>query len=392
MTTIRPFHRMNIRYTLRRERTDSQGNCPIVCRLTKNGLRTPVFSTGLSCPPEKWNAAAQRIKGASKEVHEKNRLLEGLYNQLTGIYNDYLIMGTELTPGGLLEVFKGGDSVSQIGEKHLRILQEKGRAHGTIQRYQRSYDLLEEYVGISTSIRQISKRQAHEFWSWLRAKKLTTNYCNKVQQAVKGLLDYAIRIDCLALNPFAHIRLEWDGELDTTHLTQEELDKLITLEWSDKLQRVVDAFVIMCHTGMHIGDYLTFDSTHLITITDEAGTPYRMIVQKRGKTGKLSRVPLHPEVKRIIGKYGSVEALPRISGQKMNDYLKLIAERISTPKLVTNKTGRKTFTDFCLNRYGMSYEATAGCLGHTSTRQIKHYGAIKEQRILNEWLAGQNNK
>lgn len=395
MTITRKYHRMNIRFVLRKTRTNGKGECPVCFRLTKNRLQTSDYNTGVMVKPERWNHKAQRVRGSSKDVEDSNQILKNLYDELDGIYKEYLIMGTELTPKEVVNIYRGGDTVPELAKRYLNLLEDKDRAEGTIKRYRRSFDLLAEFVGGQTSIRRITKKQAHEFWPWLHGPKgFTQNYCNKVLQACRGLLDYAIRIDQLVKNPFAHIRLEWDGEMDITCLSKQELHRLHALEWNDRLQQVVDAFLVMCYSGMHIGDYLAFRTEDIVEITyaDEEGevVEQRMIRRKREKTNVTAMVPLHEEVERLIEKYGSVEDLPRISTQKMNDYLKLVQERIGTSKNLTNKIARKTFTDICINQFGMSYEAVAGALGHTSTRQVKHYGAIRERRILDEWNKGRS--
>lgn len=384
----RPFRRMKIRFALRMARINGQGQCPIYYRLTKDGLKIPDQSTGLFCDPKAWQRQAQRVKGQDEAAQQTNDILDSIRRDLDGIYKDYLIRGTELTPAEVLNIYRGGDTVGQLAVRYLAILQATDRADGTIKRYRRSFDLLAEFVG-DIAARHIQKKKAQAFWPWLYGKAYTRNYCNKVFQACRGLLDYAIREDHIEINPFAGIRLEWDGEVDLTCLTLQEVEWLKEQIWSDTLQKVVDAFLFMCHTGLHIGDYQRLTSEHVQTVRGQ-----RMIVKPRMKAGKLrkgsmiAQVPLHPYASVLIARYGSVEDLPRMPDQRMNQYLKVIGERMDSGKKLTNITARKTFTNTAINHFRMSYEAVAGMLGHTSTRNVRHYGSVNEVRLLDEWQLG----
>jgi site-specific recombinase XerD len=229
-------------------------------------------------------------------------------------------------------------------------------------------------------IAAIERTHVAGFWIWLKKKGLSQDYCNKLVQPCIGLFLFAIREGYIDRSPFAGIRLEWKKDFDTTCLSHGEIELITNKDWSDKLQRVADLFLFMCYTGLHISDYQSIEETDRYIFQ---GTEFMRV--KRFKTKVVAMFPLDPEALRIIEKYNGISNLPKISGQKSNDYLKLIAEGVGIEKNLTNKVARKTFTDRCLNDHGFSDEVVAVMLGHTSTRQLKHYGTIKERRILNEW-------
>ncbi|WP_353718788.1 site-specific integrase [Dyadobacter sp. 676] len=165
-----------------------------------------------------------------------------------------------------------------------------------------------------------------------------------------------------------------------TCLSDDELKALKTTEWSPRLQRVVDGFLFMCYTGLHIADYQKLNNNNVRNYQGQKFIEYR-----RQKNDQPAIVPIGKEAQALIDKYGSVDDLPRISSQKQNDYLKVIAERIGTDKHLTNKVARKTFTDMSINQRGMSFEAVASMLGHASTDFVKVYGRVRENRIFAEW-------
>lgn len=195
-----------------------------------------------------------------------------------------------------------------------------------------------------------------------------------------SLFKYGIREGAVTINPFSGIVLEWDKELDTTFLSDEEVEAIKKVKWSDRLQKVADSFLFMCYTGLHISDYIAVDDSATYFVDD-----VEFMKIRRVKTNIIAMFPVHSYAKHLIEKYGGVDKLPRISVQKSNDYLKFIAERIGTSKVLTNKTARKTFTNMALNEYNMSGDSVARMLGLTTTKLLKHYGSVSEKRIYAEW-------
>lgn len=94
--------------------------------------------------------------------------------------------------------------------------------------------------------------------------------------------------------------------------------------------RVRDLFLIGCYTGLRYSDFSRLTPQHI-------ADGYFTIEQQ--KTGKEVVIPLHSVVKKIIAKYD--ENLPdAISGQKFNEYLKEVCQRV--PCLTGNESKRRT--------------------------------------------------
>lgn len=375
---------MRTRFVIRKTRTNLGGTCPVNCRITVNKIKANEFAVGVSVDPRKWDSKSQRVKGSGNAGLDINRRLDIVKSELEEIYLSARSRGKYLSAMEVKDIYTGKTeinlSLSKMASNYHKELSIKGRAKSTLDRYRRCFDYLKDYLKVDMLVGAIERRHVSGFWLWLKSRNFKTDYCNKIVQACIGLFRYGIREGWFERNPFAGYALEWKKELDTTCLDETEIGLIKNHEWSPRLERVVDSFLFMCYTGLHIGDYRD--------VRQEARYTYQgveFMKVRRVKTNVEAVFPLGKEALAIIDKYGGLNNLPRISGQKSNDYLKLVADGVGIKKNMTNKMARKTFTDFCMNHYGFSDEVIAKMLGHTTTRQIKHYGRIKERRILTEW-------
>lgn len=376
--------RMYVRFQLRAARPNKLGKRTLDCRVRVGGIPANAFSTSLSIYPSTWDCKRQIINGDSDEIIKQNKKLVKIKMALEEIFELNLAQGKTVTAKGVVSQFQGKSKVflrfSELSKEFREDLRVRGRRKPTLDKYRRCYEYLAEYLGTDMPIWAIERSHVAGFWTWLKKKGFKRDYCNKLIQACHGAFLYAMREGHISSSPFANIRLEWENDFDITCLDHDEIDLIKNKQWSEKLQRVADSFLFMCYTGLHISDY-----QNVIEADRYVFQGMEFMRVKRFKTKVEAMFPLDPEAIRIIEKYNGINNLPKISNQKSNDYLKLIAAAVGIEKNLTNKVARKTFTDRCLNDYGLSDEVVAVMLGHTSTKQLKHYGTIKERRILREW-------
>ena len=76
--------------------------------------------------------------------------------------------------------------------------------------------------------------------------------------------------------------------------------------------------------------------------------------------------------------------LPVLCNQRMNSYLKEIADVCGIHKNLSTHTARHSYaTSICLAN-GVSMENVAKMLGHADTNVTKHYARILDQNILKD--------
>lgn len=97
------------------------------------------------------------------------------------------------------------------------------------------------------------------------------------------------------------------------------------------------------------------------------------IVTARQKTDRLSHILLLDIPKMIIKKYEgkakNSRLIPILCNQRMNSYLKKIADVCGINKNLTFHMARHTFTTMMLTK-GVPVESVSKMLGHTSSLQL----------------------
>lgn len=109
---------------------------------------------------------------------------------------------------------------------------------------------------------------------------------------------------------------------------------------------------------------------------------------KRQKTSTPTRVPLLPSALSLLNKYAdhSVcsnddKAFPVSYNQKMNAYLKEIADVCGINKDLTFHIARHTFATTVTLLNGVPIESVSKMLGHTNIKTTQHYAKILDIKV-----------
>ena len=111
----------------------------------------------------------------------------------------------------------------------------------------------------------------------------------------------------------------------------------------------------------------------------------------RQKTKQEASIPLLPPALEIVEKYrdhplcqSQNRVLPVISNQKMNAYLKEIADISGITKNVTCHTARHTFATTVTLANSISMESVSKMLGHSDMTITKIYARILDKTVIGE--------
>ncbi len=114
----------------------------------------------------------------------------------------------------------------------------------------------------------------------------------------------------------------------------------------------------------------------------------------RQKTGSASNIPLLPIAIEIIEKYknhpltiNSKKLLPVYSIQKVNEYLKTIAENCEITKKLTFHVARHSFATTVTLANKVSIESVSKMLGHKNIKTTQHYAKILDKKVGEDMLA-----
>ena len=146
-----------------------------------------------------------------------------------------------------------------------------------------------------------------------------------------------------------------------------------------------DYLTFCCFTGLAFSDVKDLSPEHLVK--DNKGELW--IRKNRQKTKIMCNIPVLPVAASILEKYKNVaectgKLLPVLSNQRMNSYLKEIADVCGIHKNLSTHTARHSYaTSICLAN-GVSMENVAKMLGHADTSVTKHYARVLDQNIFKD--------
>jgi integrase len=145
--------------------------------------------------------------------------------------------------------------------------------------------------------------------------------------------------------------------------------------------------LLSCFTGLAFIDVQQLSPEHIVK--DNNGNLW--IRKPRQKTKNMCNIPLLDIPLEILRKYADYPAckkkgvlLPVPCNQKMNSYLKEIADLCLIKKNLTTHTARHSYaTSVCLAN-GVSIENVAKMLGHTNIKMTQHYARVLDSSILKD--------
>lgn len=206
------------------------------------------------------------------------------------------------------------------------------------------------------------------------------NTANKYHSKFKHILEGAIKENYLGRNPYSDFKLKDEDSL-ITYLTQEELDALIRhkLGGNATLEKVRDIFLFSLYTGIRFTS-----ATNLKEENIEVENGQHWIHFYDQKPKKYRRIPMLKKAIEVYKKYADLRAstgylLPRITNQKENLYLKVIADIVGINKKLTSNVARHTFATTILLANGTPLEVVSKYMGHSKLATTQVYGKIHSQ-------------
>jgi site-specific recombinase XerD len=268
------------------------------------------------------------------------------------------------------------------------------RSPASLQKYNRAKELIQDFLKKQYNKDNISPKAVNgpfiynleaylKYDSKYRDKVgIQNNSLVKCFKTFKTVCNFAIKLELISKNPFN----KYDGKLkvkEAVFLTQDELNRIEEHSFSAaRLERVKDIFLFSCYTGYAPVDAQRLTKENLI----KGNEGDLWIKANRAKTGTRANVPVLPTTKRIIDKYDGVQEglIPKLSNQKMNAYLKEIADICGINKHLTWYVSRHTFATTVTLANGISLENVSAMLGHSSIRQTQHYAKVLDSTVMKD--------
>ena len=389
-------------FKLRKPKNYENGLVRIFLTITVDGKRCET-ATAQFVDPALWDSKACRMTGRSEEAKSVNSYFDVLRNELYQAHAHLMQNDIPVSAESLRNAFTGeGEKqryLLEIFREHnvnLKSLIGKDYVLPTLTKYITTLNHLESFLKWKYKVSDINLSQLkYEFLSdfefYLKTQKnIEHNTTAKYIKNTKKVVNDCIAKGWLKTNPFGNFKIT-PQIVERTYLSEEELNIIANKEFKiERIAQVCDMFLFSCYTGLSFIDVLNLTPNHLVTGMDGE----KWIFTTRQKTNIPSHIPLLPPAMEIIQKYkehtSSVikgKLLPVPSNQKMNAYLKEIADLCGIKKDLTFHVARHTFATTVTLTNGVPIESVSKMLGHKKLQTTQHYAKILDKKVSNDMQA-----
>lgn len=387
-------------FIARKARALRNGEYPIFVRITVSG-QISEMNLGRSVAPENWDQKRAMSKGRSRRDLELNKYIEVVKARFLEIHNMLVREGKMVNPKILRDHFLGTvekpkmlcDVFREANEKRKEELDRGDIVKATYQRWTRCVDYLEEFLRLTQNVEDIpigdvTSGTIDDFEHFLRMRKgCANNAAVRYVRCVKNVMQYALAHKWISHDPFIGKKYQ-RTHTERKHLDEAELKAVMELELKDlpRLEVVRDTFVFCCFTGLAFCDIKSLRRSDITT--DAEGNAW--IRKAREKTGEMSIIPMLAVPRKIAEKYAGHPTvlqkdvvLPVITNQKMNAYLKEIADLARIDKHLTTHLARHTFASLSLSNH-VPIESISKMLGHADIRTTQIYAKTQDKTIYED--------
>ena len=383
------------------QRADKNNLSNMYVRITVNGKKVNI-SLKQKVNIASWNSKRQRIKGNSVKARTLNLYLDEVKSEIVQCYRDLKrenkILSAQLVKarftGENLNTHSLSDIIEYHNDKMAHKLAKKTLCHyRTSQKYILQY-LADEYKASDRCLQDLDYAFILGFESFLRTLKpnhyqgkLGNNAVMKHIQRLRKMVTLAYHIEWITKDPFIKFKFIMEKR-EREFLTDEELNRIENfIPKIERLASVKDLFVFSCYTGISYGDIMKLNKESIINGVD--GKPWIMAI--RNKTATPFKIPLLAKAELLIEKYNNHprtlyngSLLPTISNQRLNSYLKEIADICEIKKNLTFHMARHTFATTVTLSNGVPLETVSKMLGHSKLTTTRIYARVVEQKISND--------
>lgn len=285
------------------------------------GGQLMTITTKCRIEPEHWNTISQRPRKSYPQRVELNAVIDRIEQDVRTAEMKLRAAGKEPTRALMREQLA---TVGRIGKKDSDVvaytLEQKRFSKPVYQNLVSQITVFTLRTKRGSNFDEITVKWYRAFEAYLSKQSLTDNYISQLLSALKAVIRQAASEEITDNTVILLIR----GSFSTTTegkipLTLEEVLQFSkTKVASEQDERIRDAFVLGCLSGLRHGDWHRFD---LKNVTTFSGREYIQVFNS--KTAHFVHIPLFPVTRALLEKYGgSITPPPYI---RCNEALKVIA-------------------------------------------------------------------
>ena len=324
-------------------------NVPIRMRVNFASQRIE-FTTGYRIDVAKWDVDKQRVKNGctnklKQSASEINVALLGYYTELQEIFKRFEVAEIVPSPAEVKEAFNNrygqnekielaSADTSNVPSNFYEAFDDFVRVCGRQNDW--THSTFEKFAAVKNHLKNFRSELSFDFFDeeglteyvqYLReVREMRNSTIGKQLSFLKWFLRWSFKQGMHSNNAYDTFKPKLkDTQKKIIFLTWEELNRLREFKippTKQALERVRDVFLFQCFTGLRYSDVFN------LRRSDIKGDHIEVMTVK---TSDSLIIELNDHSRAIIEKYKDVEfendkALPVITNQKMNDYLKELAE------------------------------------------------------------------
>lgn len=375
----------------------------VYLRITVDGIPKET-STKRKWDINRWDQKSGRATGNKEDAKALNFFLNSFEMKIKK-YRDELSGNRETVSSiKLIDYALGKTSLKSTvmqefqyhNDQMLALVQKKEYAIGTHVRYEISKKHVKEFMLFKYGIvdmefNELNFEFVKDYEFYLKTvKNISNNAALKYISNFKKIVLTAVDKEIISSDPFKRFKSK-KVKIPKKPLTNHELSLLEKHKFSTaRLSVVRDVFVFQCYTGLAYIDVFNLKQSDLKVGVDGEN----WIISERQKTGSAINIPLLPKAVEIIERYIThpvcIErnsVLPVSSNQKMNEYLKEIADLCGIMSVLNTHKARRTFGSTVTLNNNVPIHVVKEMLGHQSISQTEEY-AITEQISIGREMQG----
>jgi len=371
---------------------------PIFARITINGKRANI-SLKYKVDVRNWDAKRQRAKGNSEITRTLNQYLDQVHSQIVQHYQNLKFKGqlitSELIKAEYLGESDNSKTLQNLLEYHTKKT-EKILAIGTLRNFEVTEGYINRYLNNELNTTDVYLKDLnykficdfanflHCFWPKGHPKAMSNNTVMKHIQRFRKIATLGYHLEWMDRDPFVRWKPTYEKR-ERPFLTDNELSNIETYFFPiERLERVRDLFVFSCYTGIAYIDIMSLTNDNVLKGIDG----YDWIFTNRQKTKSPVKVPVLRKAQNLLHKYQNHPMtqvtgtlFPVISNEKVNFYLKEIAEAVGLKKNLTFHMARHTFATTVTLSNGVPIETVSKLLGHSKIASTQVYARVIERKI-----------
>lgn len=394
MKTVQSF---GVHFTVRKDRV-KDGKAQVYVCITVNKEKC-LMALQQTVDLRYWDERRGSGKGGRQEVSSMNSYLEEVRLALGNCYKNLQLKGrpvsADLVKDAFLGIHEEVYTLSRLIEYHnetaTATLKWSTLKHYYVTQRYLSKFLQEKFKAKDLYLHELNYKFVHDFEIFLRnhkpkdhQKPINNNGVMKHIIRLKKMVHLALRLEWIVKDPFVNYRLKIQ-KVNREYLSELELKKVEEKKFDiERLDLVRDLFVFCCYTGLTYVDVINLLPHQIV----EAADGEMWVRTSRQKTNTRVSTPLLPKAIEIVKKYKGNERaaesqtlFPVISNQKVNSYLKEIADVCGIRKNITFHLARHTFATTVTLSNGVPIETVSKMLGHTKIATTQIYAKVLEKKV-----------